>query len=49
LSVLHGYKLVFNVPGLPYVEPGFASVMRVVAAADGTAPADRTAPANPKP
>ena len=24
--VLRGYELVFNVPGLPYVEPAFASV-----------------------
>ena len=28
-AVLRGYELVFNVPGLPYVEPGFASVRRI--------------------
>ena len=28
-AVLEDYKLVFTVPGLPYVEPGFASVTRV--------------------
>jgi hypothetical protein len=28
-TVLPNYKLSFNVPGLPYVEPGFASVKRV--------------------
>ena len=28
-AVLPDYKLVFTVPGLPYVEPGFASVTRV--------------------
>ena len=28
-SVLPKYKLVFNVPGLPYVDPGFASVKAV--------------------
>ena len=27
--VLRGYRLVFNVPGLPFVEPAFASVMKV--------------------
>jgi hypothetical protein len=26
--VLYGYELRFNVPGIPYVEPGFASVYR---------------------
>ena len=29
-AVLPGYELVFNVPGLPFVEPAFASVRRVV-------------------
>ena len=28
-AVLYGYKLVFNVPGLPFVEPAFASVMKI--------------------
>ena len=28
-AVLPDYRLVFDVPGLPYVEPGFASVRRV--------------------
>ena len=27
--MLEDYKLVFTIPGLPYVEPGFASVTRV--------------------
>ena len=34
--MLSGYKLVFNVPGLPYVEPGFASVRAVVSESSDT-------------
>ena len=33
-AVLPGYELVFNVPGLPFVEPAFASVRRVVGKTD---------------
>ena len=33
--VLRGYELVFNVPGLPYVEPAFASVREARADASG--------------
>ena len=29
-AVLPGYRLVFNVPGLPYFEPAFASVKRLI-------------------
>lgn len=29
-AVLPGYELVFNVPGIPFIEPAFASVRRVV-------------------
>ena len=37
-AVLPGYELVFNVPGLPFVEPAFASVRRVVGEKPKTAP-----------
>lgn len=37
-AVLPGYELVFNVPGLPFVEPAFASVRRVVGEKPNTAP-----------
>jgi hypothetical protein len=36
-AILPGYKLVFNVPGLPFIEPAFASVRRVVGAEKGIA------------
>lgn len=39
-AVLHGYKLVFLQPGLPYTEPGFASVEPVPtpSSSNGSAP-----------
>ena len=38
-AILRDYRLVFNVPGLPYVEPGFASVKPVL---PGASPDDDT-------
>lgn len=37
-AVLPGYELVFNVPGLPFIEPAFASVRRVVTGKTDDAP-----------
>jgi hypothetical protein len=37
-AVLPDYRLVFDVPGLPYVEPGFASVRRVSDGSPGPDP-----------
>ena len=39
-AVLPDYRLVFDVPGLPYVEPGFASVRRVSTDRPGPDPDD---------
>jgi len=40
-AVLPGYRLVFNVPGLPYFEPAFASVKRLI---PGDVPAASSSP-----
>ena len=37
-AVLPGYELVFNVPGLPFIEPAFASVRHVVTGKTDDAP-----------